>query len=164
MKTYATVCWRACRSRRTLQPTGRKWKRRCRRTNVDFAAKNGASARSGSLWSGSLQYSSFWAGDTSTNPSVSGSAHWLAFCSIYPSVELLKHFINRSRVEILKEMKQVQLQMLELQASLTSRASAALIPAAVAANRPPSTVHCPRVTVHAHVLYTSPARFIAARL
>ncbi len=40
------------------------------------------------------------------------------FCLIYPSVELLKHFINRSRVELLKEVKQVQLQVLELQASL----------------------------------------------
>ncbi len=34
------------------------------------------------------------------------------------SVELLKYFINRNRVEILKEIKQVQLQVLELQASL----------------------------------------------
>jgi len=34
------------------------------------------------------------------------------------AVELLKHFINRSRVEVLKEVKQVQLQVLELQASL----------------------------------------------
>jgi hypothetical protein len=29
-----------------------------------------------------------------------------------------KHFVNRSRVEILKEVKQVQLQVLELQASI----------------------------------------------
>jgi hypothetical protein len=40
------------------------------------------------------------------------------FWLIYPSVELLKHFINRSRVELLKEVKQIQLQVLELQASL----------------------------------------------
>src|SRR5271165_1320118 len=40
------------------------------------------------------------------------------FCLIYPSVELLKHFINRSRVELLKEVKQVQLQVLELHASI----------------------------------------------
>jgi hypothetical protein len=40
------------------------------------------------------------------------------FVLIYPSVELLKHFINRSRVEVLKEVKQLQLQVLELQASL----------------------------------------------
>ncbi len=40
------------------------------------------------------------------------------FWLIAASVELLKHFINRSRVEILKEVKQVQLQVLELQASL----------------------------------------------
>ena len=37
---------------------------------------------------------------------------------IYGAVELLKHFINRSRVELLKEIKQVQLQVLELQASV----------------------------------------------
>jgi len=30
----------------------------------------------------------------------------------------LQYFINRSKVEILKEVKQVQLQVLELQASL----------------------------------------------
>jgi len=39
------------------------------------------------------------------------------FWLIAASVELLKHFINRSRVEILKEVKQVLLQVLELQAS-----------------------------------------------
>lgn len=33
---------------------------------------------------------------------------------IYGAVELLKHFINRARVELLKETKQVQLQVLEL--------------------------------------------------
>jgi len=37
---------------------------------------------------------------------------------LYAFVDVLKHFINRSRVEILKEVKQVQLQVLELQASL----------------------------------------------
>ena len=40
------------------------------------------------------------------------------FFLIAGAVELLKTFINRSRVELLKEIKQVQLQMLELQASL----------------------------------------------
>jgi len=39
---------------------------------------------------------------------------WLLFAAAH----LLKHFINRSRVEVLKEVKQVQLQLLELQASL----------------------------------------------
>jgi hypothetical protein len=34
------------------------------------------------------------------------------------SLELMKFFIARTRVEILKEVKQVQLQVLELQASL----------------------------------------------
>ena len=36
------------------------------------------------------------------------------FMLLYPAVELLKHFINRTRVELLKETKQVQLQLLEL--------------------------------------------------
>ena len=31
---------------------------------------------------------------------------------------VLKHFINRSRIELLKEVKQLQLQVLEVQASL----------------------------------------------
>jgi hypothetical protein len=37
---------------------------------------------------------------------------------LYAIAEVLKHFINRSRVEMLREVKQVQLQVLELQASL----------------------------------------------
>jgi len=37
---------------------------------------------------------------------------------LYAMVEVLKMFINRNRVEILKEVKQVQLQVVELQASL----------------------------------------------
>jgi hypothetical protein len=37
---------------------------------------------------------------------------------IYGAVELLKHFINRSRVDLLKEIKQVQLQVLELEAAV----------------------------------------------
>lgn len=41
---------------------------------------------------------------------------WACFVLIYPSVEILKHFINRSRVEVLKEVKQLQLQVLELHA------------------------------------------------
>jgi hypothetical protein len=40
------------------------------------------------------------------------------FFLIFGAVELLKHFINRSRVELLREIKQVQLQVLELQASV----------------------------------------------
>lgn len=37
------------------------------------------------------------------------------------AVEILKHAVNRSRVEMLKEIKQVQLQVLELRASLEKR-------------------------------------------
>jgi hypothetical protein len=40
------------------------------------------------------------------------------FMLLFGAVELLKLSINRNRVEILKELKQVQLQVLELQASL----------------------------------------------
>ena len=36
------------------------------------------------------------------------------FVLLYPSVELLKHFINRTRVEMLRETKQLQVQVLEL--------------------------------------------------
>lgn len=38
------------------------------------------------------------------------------FWFLFGAVETLKHFVNRARVELLKEVKQVQLQVLELQA------------------------------------------------
>lgn len=41
----------------------------------------------------------------------------LAFFSLlllYGAIEIVKHFINRSRVEILKELKQLQLRLLEI--------------------------------------------------
>ncbi|HEX9198865.1 MAG TPA: hypothetical protein VF865_04860 [Acidobacteriaceae bacterium] len=41
------------------------------------------------------------------------------------AVEVLKHFVNRTRVELLKEVKQVQLQVLELQASIQKSGNAA---------------------------------------
>jgi len=37
------------------------------------------------------------------------------FWFIYPSVELLKYFINRGRVDVLKELKQLELRVVELQ-------------------------------------------------
>ena len=40
------------------------------------------------------------------------------------AVEVLKHAVNRSRVEMLKEIKQVQLQVLELQASMEKNGNA----------------------------------------
>jgi len=43
------------------------------------------------------------------------------FFLIYGAVELLKHFINRSRVDLLKEIKQVQLQVLELEAAVRGK-------------------------------------------
>jgi hypothetical protein len=53
--------------------------------------------------------------DTPTGISYAFSA-FIFF--LYAIAEVLKHFINRSRVEILREVKQVQLQVLELQASI----------------------------------------------
>ena len=53
--------------------------------------------------------------DTPQGISFVGTAFVLL---LYAFTEVLKHFINRSRVEILREVKQVQLQVLELQASL----------------------------------------------
>lgn len=39
----------------------------------------------------------------------------------YGAIELVKHFINRSRVEILKELKQLELRMVELDERLQAR-------------------------------------------
>ncbi len=57
------------------------------------------------------------AGRLLTTPNA-GNAGYLAalacFLLISGATELLKHFINRTRVELLKEVKQVQLQILEV--------------------------------------------------
>jgi len=37
---------------------------------------------------------------------------------LFGAVEIVKHLINRSRVEVLKEVKQVGMQILELRESL----------------------------------------------
>ncbi len=42
---------------------------------------------------------------------------------LYGSLELLKHFINRSRVEILKEVKGIEIQLLELREEMRTRNS-----------------------------------------
>lgn len=47
------------------------------------------------------------------------------FWFLFGAVETVKHFVNRSRVELLKEVKQVQLQVLELHGLLTEGARAA---------------------------------------
>jgi len=44
-------------------------------------------------------------------------------CLLFGAVELLKHFINRSRVDLLKEVKQVQVQVLELHAFLAKNSA-----------------------------------------
>jgi hypothetical protein len=57
------------------------------------------------------------------------NAAWLAastgsfacFMLIYGAAEMTKYFINRARVELLKETKQVQLQVLELQEEVRRR-------------------------------------------
>lgn len=52
-------------------------------------------------------------------------AAWLGslacFMLIAAAVELLKYFINRSRLELLKEIKQVQLQVLDLRESINKQ-------------------------------------------
>ena len=40
---------------------------------------------------------------------------------IYGGLEIVKHFVNRSRVEILTELKGLQLQVLELQERLPNK-------------------------------------------
>ncbi len=47
----------------------------------------------------------------------------ILFFLIAGAVELLKYFINRNRVELLKEIKQVQLQVLELHSLLRKPAA-----------------------------------------
>ena len=46
---------------------------------------------------------------------------WACFMLIFGAVELMKYFINRARVELLKETKQAQLQVLELHELLRKR-------------------------------------------
>lgn len=48
----------------------------------------------------------------------------LLFMLLAASVELLKHFLNRARVELLKEVKGVEMQLLELRETLRTRSNA----------------------------------------
>jgi hypothetical protein len=59
---------------------------------------------------------------TSKAPIAAFMGTWACFFLIAAAVELLKHFINRARVELLKEIKQLQLQVLQLQASVAGQA------------------------------------------
>ena len=60
-----------------------------------------------------------WFGDAKLDtPKAAWSAGLACFWLIVGAVQVLKHFINRGRVELLKEVKQVQLQVLELQEQL----------------------------------------------
>jgi hypothetical protein len=64
----------------------------------------------------------FLAGMRPERPNAAWLAAWLGtfacFCLIWGAVEVTKVFINRARLELLKETKQVQLQLLELHALL----------------------------------------------
>jgi len=61
----------------------------------------------------------FWFSGQNTNPAkVAYLGSFACFWMIVGAVEVLKHFINRTRVELLKETKQVQLQVLELHAMM----------------------------------------------
>jgi hypothetical protein len=53
-------------------------------------------------------------GRNAGKPAAAWFGSLACFWLIFGAVELLKHFINRTRVELLKETKQVQLQVLEL--------------------------------------------------
>jgi len=100
-----------------------------RREVAELLAKNEKGLRrekwgAGALWmflviTGTLM---IWLPGQAQNPRPDQAA-WLAglatFMLIGGAVELLKHFINRARVELLKEAKQTQLQVLELKAWIT---------------------------------------------
>jgi hypothetical protein len=57
----------------------------------------------------------FLGGQRLDTPKGPWFASLACFWLLFAAVELLKHFINRSRVDLLKEVKQIQVQVLELQ-------------------------------------------------
>jgi hypothetical protein len=57
----------------------------------------------------------FLGGQRLDTPKGPWFASLACFWLLFGAVELLKHFINRSRVDLLKEVKQVQVQVIELQ-------------------------------------------------
>lgn len=64
-------------------------------------------------------------GASRTNPVAMQKIAYFGCIALYMlicgAVELIKHSINRGRVELLKEVKQVQLQVLELQELIQKR-------------------------------------------
>ena len=62
-------------------------------------------------------------GMDSKNLAFTSMAASVLMMVLYGAIELLKHFINRSRVEILKEVKGVETQLLELREELRTRNS-----------------------------------------
>ena len=62
-----------------------------------------------------LSIAFFWlSGDTGNAAKTAWRCSFACFWMIFGAVEMLKYFVNRTRVELLKETKQVQLQVLEL--------------------------------------------------
>jgi len=67
------------------------------------------------LWAGAQRFGSTAVDEAVLGPYFMGCAgFWFLFALVY----FVAHSISRSRVELLKEVKQVQVQVLELQASL----------------------------------------------
>ena len=61
----------------------------------------------------------FWfSGENGNTAKAAWLGSFACFWTIVGAVELLKHFINRTRVELLRETKQVQLLVLELHSQL----------------------------------------------
>jgi hypothetical protein len=63
----------------------------------------------------------WFGGDKLDSPKAAWFGCLACFWLIIGAVELMKHFINRSRLELLKEVKQIQLQILDLQEALSKR-------------------------------------------
>jgi len=63
----------------------------------------------------------WFGGEKLDSPKAAWFGCLAVFWLLIGAVELLKHFINRSRLELLKEVKQVQLQILEMQEALNKR-------------------------------------------
>jgi len=60
----------------------------------------------------------WFSGEKLDSPKAAWFGCMACFWITIGAVEVIKHFINRSRVELLREIKQVQLQVLEMQAQL----------------------------------------------
>jgi hypothetical protein len=80
---------------------------------------------SGSIWIFAVLLSTVFmllAGYTPGFPMGVLMAYMFGFLTLTAAVVLLQHFINRSRVELLKELKQIQIEVLELREQLRGQA------------------------------------------